>query len=281
MKGQLKLHGHVFAEMMVTDQEMRRPNIMDNDACLYYILNGTGEIYSPTEKVVIHKHDSVLMKCGNYIGCFVDAYPGNEHKSVGFHFNPELVRQLVKDGKLTFAVPIRREEVSAVRFAENEQLNNYVDGLMYYLEHPDSASEPFIELKMQELLMILLQSGKAEPLLAEVLGRMYEPQQIEFDRVIEANLYHNLSIPELALLTNRSESTFKRDFKRFYSTSPAKFFREKRLTKASELLLQSALQINEIAWDCGFESAAHFSKAFFQVFGKWPREYRLTQIDKS
>lgn len=275
------LQGHVFAEMMATDREMRVPNIMDNDACLYYILSGRGEIYSPTEKVVIKQRDSVLMKCGNYIGCFMDAHPGNEHRSVGFHFNPELLRQLVKDGKLTFAVPVRREEVSAVRFAENEQLNNYLEGLMYYLDHPELASEPFVELKMQELLMILLQSGNAEPLLAEVLGRLYEPQEIQFDRVIEANLYHNLSIPELSLLTNRSESTFKRDFKKYYGTSPAKFFREKRLKRASELLLQSDMQVNEIAWECGFESASHFSKAFFQVFGKWPREYRLTEIDKS
>lgn len=251
MPGKLTINGHVFAEMMQSPADIRMPNIMDNDACLYYILNGRGEVYSPTEKVVIQQKDSVLMKCGSYIGCFLDASPTNMHESVGFHFHPEVVQRLVKAGRLKFPESSSEEPVSAVKLAANRQLENYVSGLMYYLEHPEEASESFLEIKLEELFTILLTSGNTLPFLTNVISRLYLKQEVEFNKVIEANVFNNLSIPELAILTNRSESTFKRDFKKYYGQSPAKYLREQRLERAAELLRMSQSQISEVAWECG------------------------------
>jgi len=279
MKGQLLLHGHVFAELMQTSRDMRMPNIMEHDACLYYILNGRGEIYSPSEKVVMQSNESVLMKCGNYIGCFVDATPDNPHRSIGFHFHPDVVQRMIQSGRIAFDRSNHPVSVSAVRISSNDQLQNFVEGISYYLEHPEQASEAFVELKMQELLVILAQSGNASDQVLSVLRRLYKKEEIVFHQVIEANLYNNLSIPELSVLTHRSESTFKRDFKKFYQESPAKYFRKKRLSKAADLLLTSSLNINEIAWDCGFENPAHFSKTFFDQYQQWPRDYRLNQAN--
>lgn len=274
------LHGHVFAEKMRVAESFRMPNIMDNDACLFYIIKGKSEVYSPTEKVVMEADESVLMKCGNYIGCAVDATPTNMHESVGFHFHPDVVQKLVSSGRLAFDPVQTNEVVSAVRLSGNEQLRVYVEGLKYYLDHPEQATDAFIELKMQELMLILINSGKALPFISSVLSRLYKKEEVAFNQVIEANMYNNLSIPEMAILTHRSESTFKRDFKKYYGDSPARYLRQKRVEKAADLLVKSDLAVSEVAWECGFENAAHFSKTFFDHFDAWPRDYRMTQMQK-
>jgi AraC-like DNA-binding protein len=92
--------------------------------------------------------------------------------------------------------------------------------------------------------------------------------------MIEANQYNNFTIEELAFLTHRSESTFKRDFKKWYGEPPAKYLKERRLQKALSLLHQPEYSVNEVAWECGFENAAHFSTSFSKRFGKSPKKYR-------
>ncbi|MBL4624272.1 MAG: helix-turn-helix transcriptional regulator [Flavobacteriales bacterium] len=78
----------------------------------------------------------------------------------------------------------------------------------------------------------------------------------------------------LALTLSIIESSFKRDFKKYFNESPAKYFKNKKLTKAAELLARTSLLISEIAWDCGFENAAHFSTSFTDKYSQSPRNYR-------
>ena len=47
-----------------------------------------------------------------------------------------------------------------------------------------------------------------------------------------------------------------------------------RIKKASELLIQSNLSINEIALDCGYDNFAYFSRLFKKITGYAPKEYR-------
>ena len=188
----LSIGDDVFVEMMEVQSDIRMPNIMDHDACLFYVIEGASEVYSPTEKVVMNKSDSVLMKCGHYIGCSIGAGPSQPYQSVGFHFPPGIVGEFVKEGRIKLDAATPRAEVSAIRLTANRRLDNYVDGMLYYLEHPEEATDEFLKVKMHELLTILIQSGQAEPLLADVLSRLYSPQQIAFNEVIEANLYTRL-----------------------------------------------------------------------------------------
>lgn len=57
----------------------------------------------------------------------------------------------------------------------------------------------------------------------------------------------------------------------------AEYIREMRLRRAFTDLLAPGrldLQIGQIAWQWGFKSPAHFSRAFKARFGTWPREIR-------
>jgi AraC family transcriptional regulator, exoenzyme S synthesis regulatory protein ExsA len=84
-----------------------------------------------------------------------------------------------------------------------------------------------------------------------------------------------LSLHELAVLSNRSLSSFRRDFFSIYQTPPSQWIRKRRLKKAQELLRTTHMTITDICYTLGFENIAHFSRLFKSQFGSSPSEYRL------
>ena len=271
----LELFGHVFAECFTLDQDFRLQREMRNDACLAYIQEGNQEIYSSTQKIQASDKESILMKCGNYIANFRDVAPTAQFKSVVFHLDPEAISKAFDDKDLDF-LRVDKSKVAqdpALKMEQNELLDSFVSSMMPYFDKPEMAKDELLLLKLKELVYILSDFGN-NPVVNQIIGTLYSPEEIAFDDIILANTYNNLSIGELAHLTARSESTFKRDFKKWYSESPAKYFKSKRLEKAADLLVNSITPISEIAWECGFENPAHFSASFHEGYSKSPREYR-------
>ena len=98
--------------------------------------------------------------------------------------------------------------------------------------------------------------------------------------VMEANYAYNLTIDAYARLTNRSVSSFKRDFQALYKTSPGRWLIDKKLDRAKQLLLQTAQAITDVAFDSGFENTAHFSRLFKQKTGITPMEFRKKATER-
>ena len=63
----------------------------------------------------------------------------------------------------------------------------------------------------------------------------------KFIQTIESNHLNKLTIKELSFLCNMSESKFKREFKKYFKSSPSKWFQEKRLKHAAFLLQNKAV----------------------------------------
>ena len=61
------------------------------------------------------------------------------------------------------------------------------------------------------------------------------------------------------------------------ATTPVTFIRNIRLQKATVLLREEDISVNEIAEKTGFNSASYFSKCFKKEFGILPSEYRFQQ----
>ena len=271
----ITLLGHTFAECFTLNENFRLVHEMRNDACLAYIQSGTQEVYSQTQKIVANDNESIFMKCGNYIANFSDVSPTSQFKSVVFHLDPETIKKAFGEQELSFLKVSRSYKVfdPALKIEQSELLDSFVNSMMPYFNHPSLVREELLLLKLKELVYLLSDSGDNE-VVSYLLGTMYTREEVEFDEIISANIYNNLSIAELAHLTAKSESSFKRYFTKYYQVSPAKYFKEKRLEKAADLLKNSGLLISEIAWDCGFENAAHFSDSFRSFYGSSPKNYR-------
>lgn len=272
----LELYGHVFAERATLFQDFRTPSVMKDDACFIYVQQGRQEVYSPAKKFTLNDNEAILMKCGNYVAQFCDISPVASFQSVIFHLDPAAIRKAFGNRDIDF-LRVTQSEMSdetAIKYSQSALMENFIENMQIYFERPELATESLLSVKLQELVLLLCESGN-NTLANQIIGTLYSPVEVAFEKVINSNLYNNLSIAEIALLTGSSESTFKRKFKAYYKETPARYFKLKKLERAARLLKTTNLPINSIAWDCGFESPAHFSTSFAKQYGRAPKQYRL------
>lgn len=91
---------------------------------------------------------------------------------------------------------------------------------------------------------------------------------------IEAHLDAPLPLGELAHLAEMSVFHFARLFKLRAGVPPHQYVLRKRIDRAKELLGAPSPPIAEIAVRCGFSHQPHFTKAFHQITGVTPTEWR-------
>lgn len=273
----LELYGHVFAERATLFQDFRTPSVMKDDACFIYVQKGTQEVFSPEKKFTLKDHEAILMKCGNYVAQFSGISPVASFKSIVFHLDPSAIRKAFGNRDIDF-LRVNRQDLTnevAIKYSQSALMENFIENMQLYFDQPQLATESILAVKLQELVLLLCESGD-NTLANQIIGSLYTPVEVAFEKVIQANLFNNLSIAEIALLAGCSESTFKRKFKTYYKESPARYFKLKKLEQAARLLKTTELPVSNIAWDCGFESPAHFSTSFVKQYGHSPKNYRLT-----
>lgn len=153
------------------------------------------------------------------------------------------------------------------------ELETFFQSLLGYFHNSSKPLNSILQLKAKELVLSLAQN-KNNLKVASYLKNVALNNLPSIPNIMEANFQYNLNLDQLAALCNRSKSSFKRDFKNHYNTSPGKWIIERRLKMASGLLKNHSDTISQIAYDCGFESAAHFSRVFKSKYGTTPSIYR-------
>lgn len=134
-------------------------------------------------------------------------------------------------------------------------------------KEPDNA---LLELKFKELILTIADTGSNIELLAYFCSLLHEPRPLSLQRLMAENFCYNLKLEQFAILSNRSLSTFKRDFQEIFSTTPGKWLMEKRLLHAKNMLNNKNKSISDVAFESGFESLAHFSRSYKSRFGVTP-----------
>jgi len=161
-----------------------------------------------------------------------------------------------------------------VPIAVNQVLNTYFQSLLTYFDSPQAPSTDLLYLKMEELILTIL-SQPSNPELKKIITKIGQKQSYDLQSIMEANFKYPLSLNEFARLSARSLSTFRRDFKKAYQTTPSKWLIKKRLTLSKLLLNTSEKPINQIVDECGFKNRSHFIKAFKQEFGIPPHRFKI------
>ncbi|WP_307892106.1 bifunctional transcriptional activator/DNA repair enzyme AdaA [Bacillus swezeyi] len=92
--------------------------------------------------------------------------------------------------------------------------------------------------------------------------------------IISEHFREPLTLTALAELCHVSPFHLQRTFKRIKGVSPIEYIWEKRISKASELLVSSDEAIAEIAAKIGILNADYFAALFKKKTGQTPTEYR-------
>ena len=276
-----ELFGKMLIEKLVVTSPFKIPGPMPDEACFLYVIEGEIKYQLNKRQVNIPAKDAVLLKCGNYFGQMISTKSSKIQEIIIVHFHPEILKK-VYDREL----PKILQQPKQIDVSINlEKINNeiliqkYIEGLLFYFDNPSLVDEEILILKLKEIILLLTQTKNA-PVIQQILSQLFSPAAFTFKQTIEDNVFTHLSSEELARLTNLSTSTFKREFKRIYNDTPSKYFRNKRLEKAAELLLISDERITDISFNCGFSNLAHFSKCFNERFNRSPSDFRLNKKNK-
>ncbi|MFT8719042.1 GlxA family transcriptional regulator [Acetobacter sp.] len=94
--------------------------------------------------------------------------------------------------------------------------------------------------------------------------------------LMEDNIEQPLSISLIATEVNLSQRQLERLCHRYLGRSAKNFYLAIRLEKARQMLTDSKASVSETAFATGFESLAHFSRTFRQLYGCAPSSLQRT-----
>lgn len=272
----IDLFGKMLFEKAVIRPPFKKANPMPDEACFLHIREGSYHSISEEAFLGINTGQSVLMKCGNYLSRMIGDEETGMYEAVAVHFHPDVLKKIYAQDLPSFLSRKNLQPPSGMALVEATiPIEKYIEDILFYFEHPHLANEDILILKTREIILLLMQTPEA-PNILQILENLFSERTVDFKTIIEAHMFSDLSLLEFAQLCNMSLSSFKRTFKSVYQSSPVAYLQQRRLAKSKELLSISDQSIGEIAFDCCFKNASHFSKKFKQHYGMSPSEFRLS-----
>lgn len=264
----------VFEKMVITPQAKRIPKeFRENEACFLLLNQGKFQLRTPTKALSFDKGDAMLSKCGNY---FIENHENNTEnlRAIAVYFYPDITKRFF-DNELSMLG--LRDNFDSIKVDVGPWLRSFMDSIDFLIDHPGMVHEVLVENKLKELLLLLAKTVHAG-CINDFVSSLFAPFEYDFKEIVQQNIFTNLSIDELAKLTNSSISTFKRRFSKIFNDSPGNYIRKRRLEKALSLLMVHPLSIAEIAFECGFENTSSFTKTFKKQMGMTPTTYRMQKM---
>lgn len=270
----IDLYGKMLFEKASIKAPFKKPTPMPNEACFLYILEGDYRAISETDQLRLQSNEAVLFKCGNYLSQMFSERSDGRYEAIAVHFYPEVLQKVYQHDLPTFLKQYNYSfHTNMVKVGASELVQKYIESLVFYFDHPNLVTEDILILKLKEIILLLLQT-ESSPRVVAILNHLFSERTYSFKEIVEAHICTDISLTDLAGLTNRSLSSFKREFKKLYAETPARYIMKKRVEIAARKLLVSDDSVSDIAYDCGFKDLSHFSKLFKATYGVAPSHYR-------
>jgi AraC family transcriptional regulator, exoenzyme S synthesis regulatory protein ExsA len=262
-------------EKIIIQAPFRFTANFQDEACFIYFSEGKTKINSSHEQKWLAPKESVLLRCGRYFADLLKEWTAGRYEIVVFHLYPEILRKIYSSEIPAFMKP-SQNTASIHKVVPNDIIKKFIESLFFYFDHPELVSDDLLKLKIQELVLLLVQTKNSESIVS-LFSDLFTPRNIGIKEVVRNHLFSDLSIEDLASLANLSVSTFNRTFQTMFNDTPANYIKLKRLERAKELLTISLLTVSEIAFQTCFHDVAHFSRSFKAMYHCSPRAYRLSR----
>ena len=256
--------GSIIDQCIVTAGE--RGTFFLEQHLLYVVLGGSVKLTCGRQMWTVGKNEMILLRRAQSV-----SYEKHGSEETGlfesqlFAINDELLKDFLTSQQVQ--IPVITEEYGTQVSPMSERLVAYCWSLAPYFNDPSQVNPGLLRLKVMELLYNVMDCSKN---IFRQMLQLRHPVKTDIHRVVEENYTSPISLDELAYLSGRSLSSFKREFQDIYGEPPARWIREKRLSKAHEMLRSSNLSVADVAYSLGFENPTHFSRIFKQQYGIAP-----------
>lgn len=204
------------------------------------------------------------------------------HKPMEFHrlwsankTNPHLIIMSFKTAfpfhPTEFIFNVEREQIAQLQ--ELIQISRHVfefqDICTVAVKHGKRAEFQLFVNLLEQFLLHVFKSGAA----LDVENKSQSAQNYTLIiNTLYDHLNQQLTLSQLAQLTNMSESNLKRTFERYANIGVIKYFNLLKIRKAISLL-QSGMTVGETAAQLGFQEPCYFSTVFKRIIGSSPKTY--------
>lgn len=244
-----------------------------------FLLEGNKSVQYGGKKATIHPNQFFLLCAGNCLMSEKIATPARQYRSILFFFDTDLLTDFFMRHPTPLHPPQNKYNVEPfLVFEKDAFLTNFIDSLSLLSASGQSLSQELQIVKLEELLIYIT------ALYPETIESLrYYSYQSDKDflirQAVTANLYNVITVEELAFLCYMTISTFKRHFAKIYGTSPKKWFQDKRMQTAAQMLKQSDVNLSQIYMELGYENLSSFIQSFKQIHGTTPKQYRLNSLN--
>lgn len=245
------------------DDKFFKSDIVFDQHMLVWFISGQTKIVQADATYWFKAGDSFLIP-RNQLATILN-YPsdGLPHKTVVMHLSTARLRDFYANLNVK---PTATASQRIRAFNNHPLLESCLASLIPYFEMRN-VPENIASLKITEAISIL---RAIDGTIDDVLGNFEEPGKIDLASYMEKNFMFNMPMEKFGYLTGRSLTTFKRDFKKAFNTTPQRWLTQKRLELAHYLFVEKNIKPLDACYEVGFENLSHFSYAFKKHFGYPP-----------
>ncbi|AYM99119.1 AraC family transcriptional regulator [Chryseobacterium sp. 3008163] len=262
----LELDGCTLIEQCIHSTEVRGTMYLEQHLLLI-VLEGTVVLTYGKQEYTVGKNDMILLKKATAVKYhkFGNAENDNIYDSLMFSIKDDLLKSFLSTSEIKVSKP--EGEIKTGVYPMNECLVAFAYSMKPYFFDQSVVHPGQLRLKIMELLYDVAECNRN--MFLQIL-QLHEPVRTDIRNVVEQHYASPVSVSELAYLSGRSLSSFKRDFQNIYNVAPATWIREKRLEKAKDMLETTALSVSDICYSLGFENVSHFSRIYKEFHGQAP-----------
>ncbi|UFH54572.1 helix-turn-helix transcriptional regulator [Spirosoma sp. KNUC1025] len=252
-----------------SDVYPERNEVFFEEHAVIVVLEGEKKFSSPTQELHVRKGDILFFQRGCYS---MNESIDSSYRSLVFFVNEKLLKEFVSQHLTLFQPSLTSLPTDLIlSFSSSPTFTTFIDSLLPYFGAKTPFLNELLRLKFQELLLHLLELDSTKQL-RSILLHIYQGQKTDLNYLMSTYFLKPLSMNELAKLSGRSLSAFKRDFEDHFHTSPGHWIRKKRLEHAHFLLRNTHQNVSEVSMEIGYESVSHFIKAYKQQYGFTPKQ---------
>lgn len=238
-----------------------------NHYLFHYVLSGTGTLMADDAKGITQTYS---VKSGQGFLIFpgqITPYYADQHSPweyLWIEFDGLRVKEALSLTDFSLNHPIYHPHSKDLR----EQM---VKEMAYIISHPKESSFHLLG-PLYLFFDYFIQSAKSTRLTqSSKMSDYYIQEAIHY---MEQNFQNYISIEEIAEVCGINRSYLGKIFRNSVGRSPQEFLMNYRMVKATELLKLTTRSIADIGNAVGYSNPLHFSRAFKNVYGVSPREWR-------
>ncbi len=241
--------------------------------CLVHVLSGEEVITSSSnERYVLTSGSTILFPAGiclysDYVGkgTSLNAYLLFLGNDVVENFLPGRENIISNMGANTndSPLPLRTSEV---QLAFYQSLAN--------MRREMRQSAELLKVKLIELLHLVALENHTADFYKRLHSSAKGYPRRNIKRLVEQYACSDLSVRDFATLSGRSLSSFNREFKRLFDTTPKQWLIDRRMKNAHELLVTGEHSVTQVAASLGYTNVSHFIEAFRKRYDTTPFQLR-------